>query len=71
MKKNVGKVDQIVRYVLAALFVVVGILLLNSILWLAIVLFLLAAISALNAAIGFCCLYSLLGINTCKVDTNE
>lgn len=71
MKKNVGKVDQIVRYVLAALFVVVGILLLNSILWLSIVLFVLAAISAVTAAIGFCGLYSLLGINTCKVDTNE
>ncbi|MGE4321336.1 MAG: DUF2892 domain-containing protein [Acholeplasmataceae bacterium] len=71
MKKNVGKVDQLIRYLLAAVLLVVGILLFNSLTWLAIVLFVLAAISAVTGAIGFCGLYTLLGINTCKVETKE
>ncbi len=71
MKKNVGKVDQMIRYVLAAVLLVVGILLFNSLTWLAIVLFVLAAISVVTGAIGFCGLYTLLGINTCKVETKE
>jgi len=59
MKKNVGKTDKIVRYVLGALFLVLSF---TVSYWFLIP----AAIAIVTAGLGFCGLYALLGINTCK-----
>ncbi len=71
MKKNVGQTDKIVRYILAPLLVVGGILIFSNITWLAIVMFLLALILVVTSIVGLCPLYMLFGINTCKINTEE
>ncbi|MFW5842247.1 MAG: YgaP family membrane protein [Bacillota bacterium] len=65
MKQNVGKVDQAVRYIVAIVFVVLAIVL--DTLWLLIP----AVILAFTAAVNFCGLYKLFGINTCKINTDD
>lgn len=62
LEKNVGRVDQIVRYVLAVILVVLGIF--TNMWWL----YIIAAISVFTAVFKFCGLYRVFGINTCKVD---
>lgn len=68
MKTNVGKFDQTIRYVAAIILVIIAVIIEASWSW-----FLLipAVILALTAAIGWCGLYKLFGINTCKIDTKE
>ena len=61
MKKNVGKIDQLVRYVLAAGFLV---LTFTISYWF----FIGAVVMMLTAYFSFCGLYRLFGINTCKID---
>jgi uncharacterized membrane protein len=64
MKNNVGNVDRIIRLLLSALLVI---------LWFTgtltgtfgIVALVLAGVFTLTAAIGFCPLYSIFGMNTC------
>jgi heme/copper-type cytochrome/quinol oxidase subunit 2 len=65
MKQNVGKVDQAVRYILAIILVILAIIL--DTLWLLIP----AVILAFTAAVSFCGLYKLFGVNTCKIDTDK
>jgi hypothetical protein len=65
MKQNVGKVDQAVRYIAAIIFVVLAVVL--DILWLLIP----AVILAFTAAVNFCALYKIFGINTCKINTDD
>lgn len=65
LKKNVGKVDQIVRYVLAVILVVLAIVL--PLWWLVIP----AAVLVLTAIFSFCGLYTLFGINTCKIEEEK
>jgi hypothetical protein len=62
MKKNVGKVDQIVRYGLAVVFLVLAIVLENY--WLLIG----TALMGFTAAFGMCGIYRIFGINTCKLN---
>ena len=57
MKQNEGLTDKIVRYVLAAVFIVFGIIF--SYWW-----FIPAVIALATAIIGWCGLYSVCGINT-------
>lgn len=64
MKKNVGKVDKIIRFVLGALFFVAAYL---WSWWLLIP----AVIAIATGFLGFCGLYSLFGINTCKLKDKE
>ncbi len=59
MKKNIGNIDTIVRIVIGLGIGAAG-LYYNS--WLG----LLGLIPILTAAFGFCGLYALLGISTCK-----
>ncbi len=65
MTKNVGNTDKVVRVVLgvvaAALAFVVGI----TSVW-GIVLAVVAVIALGTAAVGFCPLYRLFGVNTCQ-----
>lgn len=65
MKQNVGKVDQAVRYIVAIILVILAIVL--DTLWLLIP----AVILAFTAAVNFCGLYKVFGINTCKINTDD
>ena len=60
---NVGTPDRIVRIVVAILAVVGA---LNTAGILSVVLWIVAAIMAITAVVGFCPLYRLVGVNTCK-----
>lgn len=64
MKKNVGKIDKIIRIVVGLLFIV------SAIIW-SWWLLIPAAISIATAIMGTCGLYSLFGINTCKLKNKE
>lgn len=67
MKKNMGSTDKIIRFILAAIFVIlyftgtvtgtVGIVLL-----------VLAAVFVLTSLINFCPLYAPFGLSTCKTE---
>lgn len=64
MKKNVGKVDKIVRLVLGGVFLVLSPLVSY---WFLIP----AALMVGTALLGTCGIYALLGISTCKVETKK
>jgi len=64
MKKNVGNTDRIIRLLMAAVFAylyfsgtVTGTL--------GLVLVVLGAVFALTSLVGFCPIYTMLGVNTC------
>lgn len=68
MKKNMGGTDKIIRLMIAAVLVVLyftGILTGT----IGIIGLVVAAVMILTSLVGFCPLYSLLGIKTCKVKT--
>jgi len=60
MEKNVGKTDKIIRYILAVVFIILGF----TVHW---GFYILALVAALTAALGFCGIYKLIGVNTCKM----
>jgi len=60
MEKNVGKKDTYIRYFLALVFAILGITVAP---WF----WILALVSAATGFLGFCGLYKLFGINTCKI----
>jgi len=63
MSANVGTPDRIVRIIVAVLAILGAIKtpgILSVILWIV------AAIMVLTAIVGFCPLYRLVGVNTCK-----
>lgn len=66
MKTNVGNMDRIIRIVLA---VILAGLYFGGIVegTIGLILVVLAAVFTLTAAIGFCPLYTLFGLNTCPV----
>lgn len=64
MKTNVGATDKIIRFILAALFIVLIVTELVTGTW-AWVLGIVAAAMVITALIGFCGLYALFGIKTC------
>ena len=64
MQHNTGNADRIVRVLLAIAFTAGGILAGGT---LGIVLFVMAAVMLVTAAVGFCPLYRLVGVDTCKV----
>jgi len=63
MQKNEGNIDRIARAVVAVVAVILAIVLGGG--W-AIVFGVVAAIMAVTAAVGFCPLYRVFGMNTCK-----
>ena len=65
MKTNMGSVDKIIR---VAITLIIGILIFTDVLTgtLAIVLGILAIVFLLTSLIGFCGIYAVFGINTCK-----
>lgn len=60
MKKNVGKTDAYIRYAIGLVFLVLA----YYISWW---LLIPAVISILTGALGFCGLYTLIGVNTCPL----
>lgn len=68
MKKNVGSIDKVVRVVAGLALITVGIVQ-GGAWWAA---GLVGVVLVGTAATGFCGLYTLLGVNTCKVkNTNS
>ena len=70
MKRNVGKADKIVRYIVSVVFIA---LIVAGVVegGLAIVLGIAAVILSATAAISFCGLYTLMGITTHKAENQE
>jgi hypothetical protein len=64
MKKNVGNADRVIRLILAA---VLAVLYFTGTLpgTLGLVLLVLAIVFAVTSLVGFCPIYSLVGLNTC------
>jgi len=67
MKRNESTIDRVLRAVLGVVLAGIG-LALGGVP--AIVLYVLAAVMLVTAATGFCPLYKLLGIDTCKMSKN-
>ncbi len=67
MTTNMGKVDRVLRLIVAAvlLYLAFGTMLIGSgiLFWLALIV---AAVFTLTSLVGSCPLYSLVGINTCQ-----
>lgn len=65
MKKNMGTIDQSIRLILAVVFVI---LYLTRVIpgVVGIILIVIALIFAVTSFIGFCPLYAILNISTCK-----
>ncbi len=59
MEKNVGKIDKIIRIIAGVLIIGVGIYYKN---WLGLI----GLVPLFTAITGWCPLYSVLGVNTCK-----
>ena len=59
MEQNVGKVDKIIRVIIAAVFAYLGYA--YNYWW-----YVVAVLILVTALTGFCTLYKLFGINTCR-----
>lgn len=66
MKKNMGGTDRIIRFILAAVFVALGYFKVVEA-PISTVLYVLAAVFVLTSFINFCPLYTIFGLNTCKI----
>ena len=66
MKKNMGTIDKTVRTIIAA---IIAVLFFTDVIegTVALVLLIAAIIFAVTSLINFCPLYTLIGVNTCKV----
>ena len=64
MKKNMGNTDRIIRLVLAAVFAYLYFAGIVTGTW-GIVLLVLGVVFVLTSLVGFCPLYTLVGMNTC------
>lgn len=66
MKKNMGKIDRIVRLLLAG---TIAVLFYQNIIsgTLGLVLLVLSVVFLVTSLVSFCPLYSLVGLNTCKI----
>ena len=67
MNKNMGPADRKLRLFLVAPLLVVAGLLVGPAGWLAIVLYVLAAVMAATSVAGSCPLYSIFGLRTCPL----
>ena len=67
MKLNVGGYDRIGRYVLGVVLLLVGMAAPISAMWQTVA-FVVGGIALVTAAVGYCPVNHLFGINTCKLD---
>ncbi|MGB5226619.1 YgaP family membrane protein [Eudoraea sp.] len=70
MKKNMGSTDRIIRFILAAIFVVLYFTNTVTGIW-GIVLLVLAGVFILTSFVSFCPLYAPFGISTCPVKSKD
>lgn len=70
MKKNMGSTDKIIRIIIAIIIAVLYFTHVISGTW-AIALLILAAVFILTSVIGYCPLYSIFGLKTCKSSSEE
>lgn len=70
MKKNMGSIDKIIRFVLAAVFVI---LYFTNVVsgTLGIILLVLAGVFVLTSLLSFCPLYAPFGLSTCSTKEKE
>ncbi|MGC8554605.1 MAG: YgaP family membrane protein [Candidatus Acidulodesulfobacterium sp.] len=66
MKTNESGTDRVIRVILGIVLIVVGALALKGAEVLGIILIIVGLIALITGLTGFCALYTLLGINTCK-----
>ena len=72
MKKNVGKMDKIIRLIVAAIIVVIlGTKTVAIGSTLGIVLAIVAVIFTFTALANWCAIYALIGASTCPVETSK
>ncbi|MDT7868493.1 MAG: DUF2892 domain-containing protein [Candidatus Pacebacteria bacterium] len=75
MKKNLGKIDRIIRFILSLILIYLGYFILpNYGIVFSMVSYILAIALIFNALSGYCGLYRLLGINTnktCDLEKNK
>ncbi|WP_020402439.1 YgaP family membrane protein [Gracilimonas tropica] len=69
MKKNMGSVDKIIRFILAAIFVALYFTGTVTGTW-GVVLLVLAGVFVLTSMVSFCPLYAPFGLSTCKTTAN-
>jgi Protein of unknown function (DUF2892) len=69
-RQNEGTLDRDIRLVLAALFGLIALFAPFGGLW-QIIPAVLAVVMIVTAAIGFCPLYAIFGLNTCGLDTKK
>ncbi len=67
MDNNVGKTDQAIRYILAIILIVIAVIAQGYFYWLLIP----AVILGFTAAVSWCGIYKIFGINTCKIDKKK
>jgi len=65
-KKNESAADRIIRAIIGIVLLVIGIYEVGSSEVLGVILIIVGAIILITGITGFCALYSLLGISTCK-----
>jgi len=65
MLRNIGTPDRIIRIVIAVIFTILYATEILSGQW-GIAILVIAVVMLLTAGVGFCPLYSLFGVNTCK-----
>lgn len=70
MKPNESQIDRVIRVGIAVVAVVVAIFV-GPASVVGIVLFVVAAVMLVTAAVGFCPLYRVFGISTCSVESKE
>ena len=70
MKKNVGNGDRFLRIMIGiiALILVIGNVVEGTLMWIALAV---GVIMVLTSSLQFCPLYTLLGVNTCKVKSKK
>ncbi|TDT71489.1 DUF2892 family protein [Hypnocyclicus thermotrophus] len=68
MKKNEGKLDRIIRIVIGVIFLLISFISSGILFWISLIL---GIISLVTGILGWCGLYQLFGINTCKIDDQE
>jgi len=70
MKKNIGSVDKFIRIIIA---ITIAILFFTNVIsgTLGIILLIFAGMFLITSLIGFCGLYTILGVNTCKIKIKE
>lgn len=68
LTKNIGSLDRILRLVIGAAFIYIGFILLIGLIQIFFIILGIAMI--INSITGFCGIYYLLGISTCKINKN-